>query len=117
MNDARFPWLLLIPEIRGLREIHALEPARRAILIEEIAQASTALQQATGAEKINMGALGNIVAQLHIHVVARFEKDAAWPGPVWGSGAPRTYEPQSLETVTIKLFRAFAALGIALKET
>lgn len=91
MADARFPWLILVPRRPELREVTDLSPADRAVLMEEIAAASHALARETGAEKLNLGALGNVVSQLHIHVVARFAADAAWPGPVWGSGPPLPY--------------------------
>lgn len=85
-NDRRYPWLVLIPRRPGLREIFELPPADRAALIEEIAQAGAALQALYAPDKINVGALGNLVPQLHVHVVARRRDDAAWPGPVWGVG-------------------------------
>lgn len=84
MNDARFPWLVLVPRRAGLVELADLAAPDRAVLIEELARAGEGLNRATCADKINIGALGNIVRQLHVHVVARFEGDAAWPGPVWG---------------------------------
>jgi diadenosine tetraphosphate (Ap4A) HIT family hydrolase len=115
MNDARFPWLILIPEIPGISEIHALEPDRRGLLMEEVAKVSAALQQATGADKMNVGALGNLVPQLHFHIVARFRNDSAWPAPVWGCGAPVPYDERSRNAFTIKLFPIFASFGIALK--
>jgi diadenosine tetraphosphate (Ap4A) HIT family hydrolase len=93
MNDARFPWLVLVPRREGAIELHDLAAPERALLVEEIARASAALKQFTGAAKINVGALGNIVSQLHAHVVARKPGDAAWPGPVWGSGTPIPYDP------------------------
>ena len=77
MNDRRFPWLILVP--------------RRALLIEEIAETSEALKRLTGADKMNVAALGNEVRQLHIHVIARRIGDAAWPGPVWGKGVRDSY--------------------------
>ncbi|MGQ0677477.1 MAG: HIT domain-containing protein [Rhodospirillales bacterium] len=83
MNDARFPWLIMVPERAGIREIHQLEPADRALLIEEVAKVAAALEKLTGAEKMNVAALGNQVPQLHVHVIARFAADAAWPTPVW----------------------------------
>jgi diadenosine tetraphosphate (Ap4A) HIT family hydrolase len=92
MNDRRFPWVVLVPQRAGLCEIFELASADRALLIEETAGVAQALQRVTSAAKINVGALGNIVRQLHIHVVARRPDDAAWPGPVWGSGA-RTHYP------------------------
>ncbi len=103
MNDARFPWLVLVPRRTGLVELADLAAPDRAVLIEEIVRAGAALKDATGADKINVGALGNIVRQLHVHVVARFEGDAAWPGPVWGSGAPRPYAPGEAEALAVKL--------------
>lgn len=95
MNDARFPWLILVPRRAGLIEIHELAPEERATLIEEAAFAGECLKALTGAKKINTAALGNSVAQLHVHVVARFESDAAWPGPIWGVGEAAAYAPQA----------------------
>ena len=92
MNDARFPWVILVPKRAGLTEIHELKHAERMVLIEEINRASLGLMTLTNAVKINVGALGNLVPQLHIHVVARRPGDAAWPGPVWGSGPAAVYE-------------------------
>jgi diadenosine tetraphosphate (Ap4A) HIT family hydrolase len=89
MNDARFPWVILVPARPDLREIHDLPPADRAKLIEEIAQASALIQQAFMADKMNVAALGNQVPQLHIHVIARFASDPAWPNPVWESTVPK----------------------------
>ena len=92
MNDARYPWLILVPRRAHLSEIHDLKHAERMVLIEEINRASLGLKTLTNAVKINVGALGNKVAQLHVHVVARKIGDAAWPGPVWGSGPSAAYE-------------------------
>jgi diadenosine tetraphosphate (Ap4A) HIT family hydrolase len=91
-NDERFPWLILVPRRMGLVELTDLPPKYRAILMEEIAAASLALSTWPGVDKINVGALGNVVRQLHIHVVARSMKDEAWPGPAWGAGARRGYD-------------------------
>ena len=103
MRDARFPWLILVPRRPDLREFIDLPADARAILMEEIAAASRALQAETGAEKLNVGALGNVVAQLHVHVVARFAADAAWPGPVWGSGAATLYPEGAADALTERL--------------
>lgn len=92
MNDARFPWLLLVPRRLDVAEIIDLADIDRAALFDEMVIVSTALRTVTGAYKINVAALGNIVRQLHVHVIARFQNDAAWPRPVWGSGAPVSYE-------------------------
>jgi diadenosine tetraphosphate (Ap4A) HIT family hydrolase len=111
MNDRRFPWLILVPEreLSGepLREIHQLAPADRAALIEEIARASEVLTRLCNPEKLNVGALGNLVPQLHVHVVGRFAADAAWPGPVWGSGAAVAYSERDLGAAREWLARAF----------
>jgi len=84
MNDARYPWLILVPRRAGLVELHDLKHAERLVLMEEIARASERLKALTAAAKINTGALGNMVPQLHIHLIARNPGDPAWPGPVWG---------------------------------
>ena len=106
MGDARFPWLILVPRRAELREVTDMPAGARADFMEEIAAASRALQAETGAEKLNLGALGNVVAQLHVHVVARFAADAAWPGPVWGSGAAVPYPPGAAEALAGRIGRA-----------
>jgi diadenosine tetraphosphate (Ap4A) HIT family hydrolase len=110
MNDRRYPWLILVPRRAGLREIHELAAADRALLVEEIALAGQALQAATGAAKINVGALGNLVPQLHVHVVARSPGDPAWPGPVWGHSRPELYAAAALATECVHLQQALAPL-------
>lgn len=92
MNDRRWPWLILVPRVADVAEIADLSPADRATLIEEIAVVSNALRSLPGAQKLNVGALGNKVRQLHIHVMARHVGDAAWPGPVWGHGMSDPYD-------------------------
>ena len=94
MNDARYLWLVLVPRHENLSELIHLGETNRAILMEEITAVSKALIGFAGVDKINVGALGNIVRQLHVHVVARSKGDAAWPGPVWGAGAPQRYKGQ-----------------------
>lgn len=117
VNDARFPWLMLIPERDGLREIFELEASERAALGEEIALAARALKDSTGVEKINIGALGNVVAQLHIHIVGRSSNDAAWPGPVWGFGTAALFEASSLAEFTVRLTTSFRSLTTAALRT
>jgi diadenosine tetraphosphate (Ap4A) HIT family hydrolase len=92
MNDARFAWLLLVPRRDGMSEIHDLDRADQDQLWREIRFASAALRDVAPCDKLNLGALGNIVRQLHVHLVARVAGDAAWPGPVWGSGTAQRYE-------------------------
>jgi diadenosine tetraphosphate (Ap4A) HIT family hydrolase len=91
MLDARFPWIVLVPRRPGLMEPFDLPPSDLERLWRETSEAARQLKTVTGAHKINIGALGNIVHQLHVHVVARREGDPAWPGPVWGSGPARPY--------------------------
>jgi diadenosine tetraphosphate (Ap4A) HIT family hydrolase len=91
MNDGRWPWLVLVPMRHGAVELHDLPQAGIAAVFDEILMASRALKSVTGALKINTGALGNVVRQLHIHVVARNEGDPNWPAPVWGFGARQPY--------------------------
>ena len=92
MNDARYPWLILVPRVAGIEELDQLDGAQRSQLMDDVAMASRALRAGGGVDKINVGALGNIVRQLHVHVVARMAGDDAWPGPVWGHGAARAYD-------------------------
>lgn len=107
MKDRRFPWLILVPERDSVREICELPQADRAALVEEIARASEVLRQLFRPDKLNVGALGNVVPQLHVHVVARFASDPAWPGPVWGSGPPEPYAEAELEGIRGRLAAAF----------
>ena len=86
MNDARFPWLVLVPRRTGLVEIADLPADEQTLLWQEVNCASAALRAVAPCDKLNLGALGNVVRQLHVHVVARVEGDTAWPGPVWGHG-------------------------------
>ena len=106
MNDARYPWLILVPRRDGATEIFDLDAQDRRTLIEEIARASHGLKTLTAAAKINVGALGNLVPQLHVHIVARNPGDAAWPGPVWGQGTAQAYQPDALDTLIRKLVNA-----------
>jgi diadenosine tetraphosphate (Ap4A) HIT family hydrolase len=98
MDDARYPWLILVPRRAGMVEIADLAEAEQRQLWQEANQAAAALRAVATCDKLNLGALGNIVRQLHLHVVARTEGDAAWPGPVWGSGAAVPYPTDALAT-------------------
>ena len=108
MNDARFPWLILVPMREGITEIHALDAADRLQLMDEIVRCSQALESLCKPDKINVGALGNLVPQLHVHVVARRIGDAAWPGPVWGSGAAVGYEEEAVAGWLAKIMAVLA---------
>ncbi len=86
MDDARFPWLILVPQRPGLRDLHDVGTADHGTMMAEIARAGALMKSAFRADKINTAALGNQVPQLHIHVIARFTGDAAWPKPIWSVG-------------------------------
>lgn len=98
MDDTRFPWLVLVPRIADAVEWFDLVDADQHGVFDEVAQAARLLREQSGCDKVNIGALGNIVRQLHVHVVARSHGDAAWPGPVWGSGEARRFGADALET-------------------
>jgi diadenosine tetraphosphate (Ap4A) HIT family hydrolase len=100
MNDRRYPWVVLVPRHAGMVEPFDLSSETQERLWREVGHAGTLLKRATGAAKINIGALGNIVSQLHVHVIARNEGDAAWPGPVWGKGAAERFEATALTQET-----------------
>lgn len=91
MNDARFTWLILVPRRDAAVEILDLSPPDQDLLWSEIRVAAEALRTSCRPDKLNIGALGNLVAQLHVHVIARRRNDAAWPAPVWASGRPQPY--------------------------
>jgi len=111
MNNVRYPWLILVPAREkngaGIREIHHLEPNDQDMLFKEIVQASTIVESIFAPDKINVGALGNLVPQLHVHVIARFKDDVAWPDPVWGHGDTIPYGPRKRERLQIQLADAF----------
>ena len=86
MDDRRWPWLILVPQRPGIEELHDLTPMDQALLTFESNQVAATLKMVTGCLKINSGALGNVVRQLHFHIVARNEGDPNWPRPVWGHG-------------------------------
>lgn len=86
MRDHRFPWVILVPRIEGLRDFHDLPRERALVLFDEIDRLSRILVDEFQAEKINVAALGNQVPQLHVHVIGRYASDSAWPGPVWNAG-------------------------------
>lgn len=97
INDRRFPSVTMLPQRPDIREFDQLSWNERAVLMEEVTLMSRALQSVTGAPKMNVGMLGNHVPQMHVHVVARFPGDAAWPGPVWGVPGLVRYTPAEAE--------------------
>jgi diadenosine tetraphosphate (Ap4A) HIT family hydrolase len=112
--DARFPWLILIPRRAGARELDDLAPDDRARLMEEIVLAGRAVRAMGEALdrpvfKLNVGALGNLTAQLHVHIVGRRTDDGAWSGPVWGVGIAAAYGPDALAAARAAALRALGA--------
>ena len=110
--DARFAWIVLIPRLEQMVELEDLTAEEGAMLLSEIGAASEAVRRVGAAlgrpvEKLNVGQLGNVTRQLHVHVVGRRRDDACWPGPVWGQGAAQPYEAEALA-------RAIAAARLAL---
>lgn len=96
MDNANHPWLILVPRVADAVELIDLGEAQQAELMREVANASRALQATFKPHKLNVAALGNVVSQLHVHVIARFEDDIAWPRPVWGTADAQPYSPEAL---------------------
>jgi diadenosine tetraphosphate (Ap4A) HIT family hydrolase len=95
MDDARFPWLILVPRRANARELTDLDDDAQQLLLAEINRCARALQALFAPDKLNVAALGNVVAQLHVHAIARHASDAAWPRPVWGFGERTAYAPDA----------------------
>ncbi len=98
MNDANYPWLILVPRQAKTCEVYELSEHHQALLWQEVTAIGQAMMQALGGHKLNIGALGNMVPQLHVHVIVRQPDDAAWPGPVWGKVPAVPYDAPGLET-------------------
>jgi len=105
-DDARYAWCLLVPRRAGVVEIADLTPEDQAQLMQEVVRLSGGVRAMEGVEKLNVGALGNMVPQLHMHVVGRRRGDPAWPGPVWGHSDPVRHDPAERDR-RIALVRAF----------
>ena len=106
MNDSTYPWFILVPERADIREVHELPDADQIRLISESSILSRWLTESFKAEKINVAALGNMVPQLHWHVIVRHTTDPAWPGPVWGKGPPKPYTPEEIAGISEKVIGA-----------
>ena len=104
-NDANYPWLILVPRRPDLVELIDLSESEQAHLMREIAQTARALRDITACDKLNIAALGNMVPQLHVPVIARFRQDAAWPNPVWHVVPRRPYEREDLHNFVQPLRR------------
>ena len=97
IKDATYPWLLLVPRRHQAVEIIDLDMIEQAQLMSEIAHAGRTLKALTSCDKLNVAALGNVVAQLHVHVIARRSGDAGWPKPIWGAAPPLPHDPRELD--------------------
>ena len=96
MDDANHPWLILVPRVENAVEWTDLDEAQQAELTREISRSCRVLQSVFQPHKLNVAALGNVVPQLHVHVIARFREDIAWPRPVWGMATAQPYSPEEL---------------------
>jgi diadenosine tetraphosphate (Ap4A) HIT family hydrolase len=102
-NDSNYPWLILVPRMDGVSEITDLDPNEQVQLLGEIDAAARALKAVATFEKLNIAALGNIVKQLHVHVIGRSATDATWPKPVWGLAPPVHYAPDARNDLVTRL--------------
>lgn len=112
-KDANYLWCILVPQREGMREIYQLNEADRRQLLDESCLVAETLSDLFGADKINVATIGNMVPQLHMHHVVRFESDVAWPGPVWGAVAAATYPQQLLTETAERIVTALTPLGLA----
>lgn len=109
MNDRAVPWLILVPQRPDVTELHMLTPMDRATLVEEVACASRVLEQLYRPDKLNVAALGNMVQQLHIHVIGRFAQDRAWPDPIWNTEPRQPYARDEMASTLRSMLNAFTS--------
>jgi diadenosine tetraphosphate (Ap4A) HIT family hydrolase len=107
LNDANYPWFILVPKRENIREIHQLSEKDQQQLMAESMFFSRTLEQVFQPDKLNIAALGNVVPQLHIHHIARFTSDACWPAPVWGAVNAIPYRQKQIEAIKNQLFEWF----------
>jgi diadenosine tetraphosphate (Ap4A) HIT family hydrolase len=109
LDDSRFPWFVLVPRRPDLSELTDLDEADAAVLMGEIRTATRVMLDLAKPDKVNVGALGNIVGQLHVHVIGRYLSDPAWPGPVWGHGVRKPYQPHAAAALVERAAALFAS--------
>lgn len=110
MNDARYPWVILVPRVVGLTECFQLNQSDQKQLTKESNFVAQSLKELVQADKMNVAALGNVVSQLHIHHVARYQADETWPAPIWGKGDAIPYTEQEREAICEQLKTIFSDL-------
>jgi diadenosine tetraphosphate (Ap4A) HIT family hydrolase len=103
MKDANYPWFILVPDRKNITEIYQLSPEDQQLLIRESSVLAKSLAKAFDADKINLAALGNVVAQLHVHHIVRYRHDPAWPAPVWGKVPAKPYTDDQIAEVVGRL--------------
>ena len=111
MNDSRYSWLILVPQVDNITEIYDLSAEQQIEFIQEANIAARVIKDIFNIDKINIGSLGNIVAQMHMHVIGRRQGDAAWPGPVWGYGIAEPYIESQIQTVKSDILKAFNGIS------
>ncbi|AZE91000.1 HIT domain-containing protein [Pseudomonas orientalis] len=102
-NDSNYPWFILVPRINAISEVFQLDVADQQRLWQETTSLAQLLNEGLGADKMNIGALGNVVSQLHVHVIVRNRDDAAWPAPVWGRHPAVPYRPEQVAAIRSRL--------------
>jgi len=107
-KDSNYPWIILVPEIENSTEIHQLSAEQQTQIMQTITSIASKVEAEFKADKINIGALGNVVKQLHIHIVARYETDIAWPGPIWGQHPAKPYTSEELASLAEKMKKLLA---------
>ncbi|APE30565.1 histidine triad protein [Halomonas aestuarii] len=113
MDDARFPWLVLVPRRQAISEVFELEASAQQQLWREATEVGRALLEVMEGDKLNIASLGNVVAQLHVHVIVRRREDAAWPAPVWGHGRAEPYDPDGLADMRDTVLAVLEGLDLA----
>ncbi|MBE0484513.1 HIT domain-containing protein [Marinobacter sp.] len=111
MNDKTWPWIILVPAVPGIREIYELKHNQQVRLVEESSVLSRGMMELFSGDKMNVAALGNMVPQLHLHHIVRYQGDPAWPGPVWGKQAPVPYTDDQLAEVSARLHPLLQSLA------
>lgn len=117
MNDSRYPWVVLVPHCSAVSEVFELSAEQQQQLWQETTQVAELLKQEFQADKINIATLGNVVKQLHMHIVVRMQDDASWPDPVWGKGVAQPYSAEALGTLRKRLLAGLAASRLVDKQS